>query len=262
MPAPNLLQTLTDGWGADDPTGDSLLRRFVDSRARRLTNLADANGGRTEAIEGAVLADSGSSFPLDNAVVLDRPPTPGRLEAVVDRANGFFGPGRAWTLLSVWPTGELSGCGLRLVGHPPLMLRPAGPSPVPALPAGGALRVVEGRRRRAHFEATLVAGYPLVPTGSFERITGDATRLFVAYRDGHPVAVAAAARGDGLGEIDWVATLPRARRRGFGIAVVTAALGACAGLPAVLVASDAGRPLYDRLGFLPLFRITIWERTP
>ena len=31
--------------------------------------------------------------------------------------------------------------------------------------------------------------------------------------------------------------------------------------PAMLIASDQGRPVYERMGYLPLFRFTLWSRT-
>ncbi|MDT4977821.1 MAG: hypothetical protein QOG98_3579, partial [Pseudonocardiales bacterium] len=33
-----------------------------------------------------------------------------------------------------------------------------------------------------------------------------------------------------------------------------------ASLPAVLFASDSGRPVYERLGYLPVSRWTLWHR--
>lgn len=57
-----------------------------------------------------------------------------------------------------------------------------------------------------------------------------------------------------------VATVPEARRRGFGEALTWQAALAEPGLPAMLLSSDPGRPVYERMGFLPLFRSTLWYR--
>lgn len=255
--------SLTTGWEADTPADDTLLRRFVLAHADRLAGLAHGNGGAAHAGADALLADSGSPFPFDNAAVLVRPPTAGSLGEVVAQARAFFPAGRPWVLLSVWPTGDLRRLGLRLVGHPPLMFRPSGPVPPGPSPVPGfVVREAEGARRRADFESTLAEGFPLVAAPGYERPAGDGTRFFVGYADGRPVSVAAACPAPGLVEIDWVATLPSARRRGYGTAVMAAALAGAPGMPTVLLASDAGRPVYRRLGFVDLLRTTIWEVAP
>jgi GNAT superfamily N-acetyltransferase len=71
--------------------------------------------------------------------------------------------------------------------------------------------------------------------------------------------VAGAVAAQGLVHLDWVATLPGERGRGVGAALTAAAAGSCPRLPAVLLASDAGRPVYHRLGFFDILRSTIWE---
>jgi ribosomal protein S18 acetylase RimI-like enzyme len=86
--------------------------------------------------------------------------------------------------------------------------------------------------------------------------------LFVGYADGRPVSVAGSAINHGLIEVDWVATLPEARGRGFGMALTAAAIGIAPDLPAALLSSDDGRAVYRRLGFLDLFRATVWEHAP
>lgn len=53
---------------------------------------------------------------------------------------------------------------------------------------------------------------------------------------------------------------PGARGRGAGAAVTWAATLADPEVPAVLVASDDGRPTYERMGYLPLERWTAWLR--
>jgi hypothetical protein len=47
-------------------------------------------------------------------------------------------------------------------------------------------------------------------------------------------------------------------RRGYGEALTWRAARTQAGLPAILLASDDGRPVYQRMGFLPLLRFTVW----
>jgi predicted GNAT family acetyltransferase len=76
------------------------------------------------------------------------------------------------------------------------------------------------------------------------------------------VSVAGAAVNHGIVEVDWVATLPQARGRGYGAALTMAAAGIAPGLPALLLASDAGRPVYQHLGFIDLLRTTMWEVQP
>jgi hypothetical protein len=51
-----------------------------------------------------------------------------------------------------------------------------------------------------------------------------------------------------------------ARGRGYGEAVTWAATQVGSGLPAVLIASDPGRPVYERMGFVALSRWTFWHR--
>jgi GNAT superfamily N-acetyltransferase len=249
---------LTTGWEPEGPTDDTLLRRFVFAYADRIERMALRSGRRVEGSSDARSADLGSPFRFDNAVVLLRPLSD--LDSVVARARSFFTT--PWVLLSAWPTPDLSGLGLRLVGHPPLMFRP--PAPWPSSPPE--LRVVEvdGAKALGDFERTLVTGYPLPEASAVfdPGLVGEVLRLFVGYVAGEPVSVAGAAVNHGIVEVDWVATLPHARGRGYGAALTMAAAGIAPGLPALLLASDAGRPVYQHLGFIDLLRTTMWEGQP
>ena len=93
-------------------------------------------------------------------------------------------------------------------------------------------------------------------------LAGSLLHLRVGYADGGPVATAGAAVHHGIVEIDWVATLPGVRRLGYGAAITAAVVDVAPELPAVLIASDDGQGVYRRLGFLDLFRITMWEHPP
>lgn len=80
----------------------------------------------------------------------------------------------------------------------------------------------------------------------------------VGYRDGVPVATSARFLSDGVTGIYGVATVPEARRRGFGAAMTLAALqeGRTLGFRAgVLVATSMGEPVYRRIGFKEVFRL-------
>jgi ribosomal protein S18 acetylase RimI-like enzyme len=77
-------------------------------------------------------------------------------------------------------------------------------------------------------------------------------RVFVARLDGAPVATATGVVGDDALAIYNVTTLPAARRRGIGQAVMLAAMrdGAALGCQsAVLQSSEAGHGVYEALGF-------------
>jgi GNAT superfamily N-acetyltransferase len=86
------------------------------------------------------------------------------------------------------------------------------------------------------------------------------TRVWLAWLDGQPAAVAAAHRQAGVTLVEYVATLPAARGRGAGAAVTWAATLADPAAPAVLIASDEGRPVYERLGYIAVERWTVWLR--
>jgi hypothetical protein len=60
--------------------------------------------------------------------------------------------------------------------------------------------------------------------------------------------------------VEYVAALPAARGQGAASAATWAATLSEPDLPAVLVASDDGRPLYERMGYVAIERWTVWVR--
>ncbi|MCD2198018.1 GNAT family N-acetyltransferase [Actinomycetospora endophytica] len=257
-------EVLTTGWEPGLPAGDTITRRFVLAYADRITAMATRVGGRQKWVEGARMADLGSPFGYDNAVVLTRPLAEGEWPDTVAAADAFYPPHRWWVVLSVFPTPDLRRHGLVRVGHPPLMLR--APARTPPPPPGLEIRAVHDAATLADFQAVLVAGYGLaevgVPAIADLALADSVLHLRVGYVDGVPVATAGSAVNHGIVEVDWVATLPGARRHGYGAALTAAVVGVAPELPAVLIASDDGHGLYRRLGFLDLFRATMWEHLP
>jgi GNAT superfamily N-acetyltransferase len=101
----------------------------------------------------------------------------------------------------------------------------------------------------------------------FERtFTGplpDWAHVYLARVDGEPAACVLSLERDGNCAIGPVATLPRARGRGLGGALLAHALadaGERGCVTTTLAATPEGRPGFERLGYRPLCAIQQWER--
>lgn len=258
---------LTHGWEPDLAADDTVLRSFVLAQAEHCAFLAERTGGRAARWDDAAAADAGSPVFFDNMAVLLRPPAYTDLADVLTRLDGFYAAGTHVSLLSAWPTPDLATVspGWELMGHPPLMLRPAGGT-APPPPAGLEIVPVTDGHGLEGFVATLMAAFEMAPADGMPladpRILGGPLRFFLGLLDGMPVATAGARLGHGLVDVEWVATLPDARGRGIGAALTWAATLADPALPAILIASDAGAPVYSRMGYLRLLRTTMWHRPP
>jgi hypothetical protein len=256
---------LTHGWEPDTVESDTVLRRFVLANARHTTFLTDRAGGRTARTDAYSAADPGSAVFFDNMAVLLTPPGYVDLGQVLAEVLAFYPPQRHFCLLSAWPTPDLTGFGLELMGHPPFMLRPPG-GVAPPIPKGLTIRQVATPEELHAFCAVLLAAFGMpsdegVPLTD-PRILDDSLRLFLGYLDGQPVATAGARVGYGLCDVEWVGNLAPARGQGIGAALTWAATLAEPALPATLISSDAGRPVYERMGYLPIHRFTLWHRPP
>ena len=212
-----------------------------------------------------VAADHGSASPFVNMAVLLRPLIGDPDDApALTALRDFFPPGRPWLLISAWPTPDLTPT-FALVGHPPFMARPPGPlAPIGAGDDVVVTEVVDDVGFEA-LERVLVDGYPVPELQPAKRgclgdgrLLGGPSRWWLAWDGGRPVACAAAHLAAGVAQVEYVATLASARGGGFGTAVTRAATLADPARPAVLIASDLGRPVYERLGYLALDRWTLW----
>ena len=78
----------------------------------------------------------------------------------------------------------------------------------------------------------------------------------IGHADGAPVACAAVMMVDGYRYVALVATEPAWQRRGYADAAMRQALADAAAVhgerPTVLHATEAGRPVYERMGYTPL----------
>jgi ribosomal protein S18 acetylase RimI-like enzyme len=270
MDAP--LPKLETGWLPTTPAEDTYQRRFLLNWAAMCAANARALGGRSAELPAVALADRGRPSAFTNCATLLQPLAAETAPVILADIAEFFAfddPSRRREVLlaSAWPTGDLRPWGWSLMGHPPLHLLPAGATPRPEPPELRIEEVDDLAGLRA-WERVMIEGFPLENLLGAEpgAITSEAwlreprARHWVGWVDGRAVAASAAWVEHGIANVTGVATLPDARRRGYGEALTWRAALADPSLPAMLFSSDDGRPVYDRMGFLPLWRLTLWHR--
>ena len=249
---------LTDGWEPGNDA-DNLHRRSIEAWIACEKHASSAAGGTVDDRGDLVLVRHPFPSMLLNVCMLR-----GAVDAerVRDAVRSFF-PG-GFIVVAPVPVPGLAGVGLGLVGHPPLMIRPPGGT-APAPPPGLEIEEVHDAAGLADFERCIVQGFPLpgaehwTPRAVWdERSLGGEYRMFVGRVDGEVVAATGGRVAAGLSWVDLVATMPDARRRGHGEAVTWCTTLLDPSLPAGLVSSDDGRPVYARMGYLMVTRFSMW----
>ena len=254
---------LATGWGPSTPPDDTLARAAVENVADRIALMAAANNRefvRDHRWAAASLSDVGT-FSSAGVVTSPQQDWSWLAQALADLAPD----GAPSLAMSPFPTPDLTADGLVLIGHPPFMVMPPG-GRKPRSVKGLMIEEVTDAASLATFERTLVDAFPVpdmdpVKAPLFQpRYLDGASRAYLAFLDDEPVATAAAHVAAGANQVEFVATLPKARGQGIGAAITWAASVTEPSLPAVLCASDDGRPVYESLGYLPVNRWTFWLR--
>jgi hypothetical protein len=253
----------------EDVDDATWVERGARSLAASWETIATAMGGRTDRWDDTWLIDTASPSPFVNAATLTRPISDATAVDLTRRLEAYFAQspaGGPWLLWSGWPTPDLSRLGYVLWGPSPIMVRlPGGEAP----PAPPELRIVEAATpadvvavERAFVEAYPVLGVESRLPGAIfpAALLGGPFRFWAGYVEDDIVSVAAALVCDDIIDVSFVATQPYARRKGYGEAVTWQATLADPCLPAILEASDAGRPVYQRMGYREVGRMSIWER--
>ena len=272
MPVMVLDPNLCAGWEPETPVTDSLLRRFLLNWTLGVEAHGLPLGGRSLRRDDLAAVDVERPTVGANVATLLAPLFPADVDEILAALDAFytFSTGeRAGTvyLFSPWPTPDLRPHGWALLDHPPLMLRPAGGA-VPPPPPGLRIEVVRDEETLRAFEVAIVRGFMMPeleaqgPGAAFSAdiLTDDRQRLWVGWDEDRPVAAAASFVAAGINDVTLVATVPEARRRGYGAALTWRATLADPTLPSLLLASEEGRPVYEHMGYTSLFRFTLWSR--
>jgi hypothetical protein len=272
MPPPILDPNLTSGWEPDTPVTDSLLRRFLVNWTLSIEAHGIPLGGRSLRRDDLAAVDVGRPSVGANVATLLAPLFPQGREEVMAALNDFYGfSADAMTgtvfLFSPWPTPDLCPHGWSLVAHLPLMLRPTG-GVLPPPPSGIRIEEVRDAESLRAFEVAMVRGFAMPEVGAHGPgaafnagiLADERMHLWVGWEDDRVVSAAATFVAAGINNVMLVATVPEARQRGYGAALTWRATLADATLPSLLIATAEGQPVYERMGYLSLFRFTLWAR--
>lgn len=257
-----MAEHLRHGWEEDTPSADSLVRMFLEGTAARGEALAAAVGGQARRVDGVAMADLHSPVLFDNAAVLTAPCEYLDRGAVVAAIHEFYPRDRSAVLFSAFPTWDLSDAGFVLMGHPPFMVRSAG-GVQPALPDGLEIRRVDTAEEAVVFGTTIEEAYPMPGAAASPLVSAWNTpglTLCNAYWGDRCVATGGAWNSEGINDVGWISARPETRRKGVGAAITYAATFSDPAAPSVLIASDDGVGVYERMGYIRLFRMTLWMR--
>ncbi len=205
---------------------------------------------------------AGVDIPLFNTAFVFQPVSIRRLSQVVDIARGYFHSQRVpgcVVLPDCWHperaveffTAQAMPASLRTTGmYATALAAPLHP------PAGCDLRELSGAAAADALARVNTEAYGMDPEAahmmSLPVLWNSPTRAYAIYERDHPVAVGAAAVLENTSYIMWMATLTRARRKGYAEAIIRRALADTGTARSVLHATGAGFPVYQRLGYLPV----------
>lgn len=257
---------------SDPVTPDELIHAFNANWSSATEAWGGSLGATMLRRDDVVAVNVGRPAFVVNAATLLSPLGPDMVDETMAALDDLYGfPNGARTgrvlLFSAWPTPDLTPYGWTTKREAPLMFRPAG-GEVPQVPSGFCVEPVHDAATLRAAEEVTIRGFGPAdpelhePEGLFGRTLLDDARIamWIGREGDRPVSTSATFIANGVNNIINVATVPEARRRGYGRAVTWPATVADPSLPAILVASDQGQPVYEKMGYTKLLDVTLWVR--
>ncbi len=235
--------------------------------------------GEIAALPGSVVMNSGLDYGVFNIAMLDGAVGQAGLtleKRLAAMAHYFMPKTTRWSL---WVCEDLleqsvrrrarqviGDFGLRAISHPPGMMAADLLPPQKALPPVEIQPVGGAPLQRAFTELTSISFE--IPFAIAQAVYARDSawhgeyRGFVGLADGRPVSIVALVQSGSTLGVYSLATHPNWRRQGYGEASMRAAIAMVAGNSnverIVLQSTEAGYPLYKRMGFRDVTRFTVY----
>ncbi|HLH44327.1 MAG TPA: GNAT family N-acetyltransferase [Bryobacteraceae bacterium] len=261
----------------ESPDALALQLRKLDRNLRvAMRFFGQATGtGDIRPLERAECVYSGLDYGVFNIAFLTQAVESSReLAAILDQCRGYYLQRRVrW---SFWLCEELlppaprrasrdlfASIGMRPISQAPAMVAAELMPPVRPLPEIDC-RPVRDAATRSAFASLTSACFDIPLTVARAVYESEAAwagdyRGFVGFVRGYPVAMAALVRTEGALGIYSLGASPENRRRGYGEALLRATLAERApGELLVLESTEAGYPLYRRMGFHDIAKFTVY----
>ncbi|MBS1823956.1 MAG: hypothetical protein JST93_01425 [Acidobacteria bacterium] len=235
-------------------------------------------GGETEYDDGLSLVYSGVPYGLFNTALITArlPSAEMNFHQQVERAEEFFA--RRAVPWSVWFCDEmlapeerrrariaLATRGLRYTMDAPGMIAPELLDPARELPVLRYVRV-GNETTRNHFSEVMSAAFR-VPMDVSKTVYGGRTMWhspmvgWLGYLGNEPVTTAAVVSSPDAVGLYAVATVPHHQRKGYAEAIARFAIEEVGTGQTVLQSSNAGYPLYVRMGYRPVSRYFVYIKS-
>lgn len=251
---------------------EQLVVSGVLNMARMWETPARTMGGRWVRWDDAWASDSGLPSQMFSRVVIIRRLDPSVAYGLAERVVRFFGErpeGGPYLVVDTWATLDLEPSGFKRWWTLPFMVRvPGGPTDTSGPRSNLEIREARSKSEIGGFVTALVEGFALsdlrdLPAARVldERVVADGSmRCWVAYADGQPVGTSVAYHSDGVVGVYLVGVVPAMRRKGLGEALTWCATLSDRALPCTLQASELGRPVYERMGYVTGAGCAMWVR--